>query len=174
MPITQRFTTVPYPGAMTRNVGTLTLSRELRLSIENIDCMRLFFRLRLTNLFSRLRRQRAMQRLIRLPALVLVCAGFAACEPHCDNLVGEWQTNYHDDFLKFSIRGDQSLSTIASGEITGGSWRCVADNEALLIDKKNAPLHLRWIDAKTVKILVSKETPGLPEITLEPSTPTAR
>jgi hypothetical protein len=111
---------------------------------------------------------------IRLSALTLICAGFSACAPNCDNIVGEWQTRYHDEFLKFVIRGDQSLSTTASSEITGGSWRCVADNEALLIDKKNAPLQLRWVDANTVKILVSKETPGLPEITLQRSAPKAR
>jgi hypothetical protein len=111
---------------------------------------------------------------IRNSALALTCASISACKPQCENLVGEWQTRYHDEFLKFVIRGDQSLSTIASGEITGGSWRCVADNEALLIDKKNAPLHLRWVDANSVKILVSQDTPGLPEITLQRNAQIAR
>lgn len=90
-----------------------------------------------------------------------------SCTPDCSGLVGLWTTDYNGEVLSFEIRSDQSLTTTASGEISGGSWQCLATGSALLKDKKTAPVTAVVIDAQTIKLPVSKTTPGLPEITLK-------
>ena len=91
----------------------------------------------------------------------------SACAPDCSGLVGKWRTDYNGEMLSFEIRADQSLTTTASGEITGGSWQCLASGSAQLNDKKTAPVKVMLIDADTLKLPVSTATPGLPEITLK-------
>ena len=101
------------------------------------------------------------------------CAGLSAffllsaCTPDCSSLVGVWRTDYNGETLSFEIRADQSLTTTASGEITGGSWQCLAGGSAQLNDKKTAPVKVVLVDADTLKMPVSAATPGLPEITLK-------
>ena len=91
----------------------------------------------------------------------------AGCTPDCSGVVGLWRTDYNGETLSFEIRADQSLTTTASGEITGGSWQCVGTGRVLLKDKKTAPIKGVLVDATTLKLPVSAATPGLPEITLK-------
>ncbi len=88
------------------------------------------------------------------------------CKPDCSGLVGLWRTDYNGEILSFEIRADQSLTTTASGEITGGSWQCLGTGRALLKDKKTAQFNAVLVNAGTLKLPVSTTTPGLPEITL--------
>ena len=101
---------------------------------------------------------------LAVTATVLTLSG---CTPNCEGLVGLWRTEYNGETLSFEIRSDQSLTTIASGEITGGSWQCLANGSALLKDKKTAPVNVLLLDPNTLKLPVSAATPGLPEITLK-------
>lgn len=91
----------------------------------------------------------------------------SGCTPDCSGLVGLWRTEYNGESLSFEIRADLSLTTIASGEITGGSWQCLNTGVALLKDKKTAPINAVLVDASTLKLPVSATTPGLPEIILK-------
>mgnify|MGYP000031663009 CR=1 FL=1 len=102
-------------------------------------------------------------------SLGVTCVTLAlfACTPDCSGLVGLWATEYNGEKLSFEIRADQSLTTTASGEITGGSWQCLARGSALLKDKKTAPVNVVLLDAGTLKLPVSAATPGLPEILLK-------
>jgi hypothetical protein len=114
-----------------------------------------------------------MQFMFLLPKCLRACAllgvvfFLAACTPDCSGLVGMWRTDYNGEALSFEIRADQSLTTVASGEITGGSWQCLATGSAQLNDKKTAPVKVVLVDADTLKMPVSTATPGLPEITLK-------
>ena len=102
-----------------------------------------------------------------LPSVICLAFSLIACTPDCSSLVGLWATEYNGETLSFEIRADQSLTTIASGEITGGSWQCVASGRALLKDKKTAPVNVVLVEAGTLKLPVSAATPGLPEISLK-------
>ena len=100
-------------------------------------------------------------------AIVAVLLTLTGCTPDCSGVVGLWRTEYNGETLSFEIRADQSLTTTASGEITGGSWQCLGTGSVLLKDKKTAPINAVLVDANTLKLPVSKATPGLPEITLK-------
>ena len=104
---------------------------------------------------------------VRLLALFAVALTVVGCTPDCSGLVGLWRADYNGEALSFEIRADQSLTTTASGEITGGSWQCLANGSALLKDKKTAPVKVLLLDANTLKLPVSSTIPGLPEITLK-------
>ena len=104
---------------------------------------------------------------LRQLAVIAALLTLSGCTPNCDGLVGLWRTEYNGETLSFEIRADQSLTTTASGEITGGSWQCLATGSALLKDKKSAPMNALLIDASTIKLPVSAATPGLPEIFLK-------
>jgi hypothetical protein len=95
-----------------------------------------------------------------------IVVGLTGCRADCAGLVGLWRTEYNGETLAFELRADQSLTTTASGEITGGSWQCLSTGTALLKDKKTPPVRAVLVDAGTLKLPVSKTTPGLPEITL--------
>lgn len=103
----------------------------------------------------------------RLLALFAAVLTLGACTPDCSGLVGLWRTQYNGEALAFEIRADQSLTTTASNEITGGSWQCLANGSALLKDKKAAPVKVLLLDANTLKLPVSAATPGLAEILLK-------
>lgn len=100
-------------------------------------------------------------------ALLATLLTLSGCTPDCSGLVGLWRTEYNGESLSFEIRADQSLTTIASGEISGGRWQCLKTGRALLIDKKTAPINAVLVDAGTLKLPVSATTPGLPEIILK-------
>ena len=110
------------------------------------------------------RNARICSRYLAMLAGLLALSG---CTPDCSGLVGLWRTNYNGESLSFEIRADQSLTTTASGEITGGSWQCLSTGSALLKDKKTAPINAVLVDSGTLKLPVSAATPGLPEITLK-------
>ena len=100
-------------------------------------------------------------------ALFAALLTLSGCTPDCSGLVGLWRTEYNGEALSFEIRADQSLTTTASGEITGGSWQCLATASAVLKDKKTAPIKAVLLDANTLKLPTSAATPELPEITLK-------
>lgn len=100
-------------------------------------------------------------------AIVAAAVMLTGCTPDCSGLVGLWRTEYNGEMLSLEIRADQSLTTTASGEITGGSWQCLSTGSALLKDKKTAPIKAVLADANTLKLPVSAATPNLPEITLK-------
>ena len=100
-------------------------------------------------------------------ALFAALLTLSGCTPDCSNMVGLWRTDYNGEALSFEIRADQSLTTTASGEITGGSWQCLATANAVLKDKKTAPIKAVLVDANTLKLPTSAATPRLPEITLK-------
>ncbi len=107
--------------------------------------------------------QTYMQPLVFFAALLAI----TGCTPDCSALVGLWRTEYNGETLSFEMRADQSLTTTASGEITGGSWQCLNTGRALLKDKKTPPINAVLVDANTLKLPVSAATPGLAEITLK-------
>ena len=100
-------------------------------------------------------------------ALFAALLTLSGCTPDCSSMVGLWRTEYNGETLSFEIRADQSMTTTASGEITGGSWQCLATASAVLKDKKTAPIKAVLLDANTLKLPTSAATPGLPEITLK-------
>ncbi len=110
------------------------------------------------------RNERRCAQYLAILAALLTLSG---CTPDCSGLVGLWRTDYNGESLSFEIRADQSLTTTASGEITGGSWQCLNTGTALLKDKKTAPINAVLVDAGTLKLPVSTTTPGLPEIMLK-------
>jgi|GEM_PF-3069673 len=119
------------------------------------------------NARSKVKLTRNARNYIQHLAILLALLMLTGCTPDCSGLVGLWRTEYNGESLSFEIRSDRSLTTIASGEITGGSWQCLSTGSALLKDKKTAPINGVLVDANTLKLPVSAATPGLPEITLK-------
>jgi hypothetical protein len=88
----------------------------------------------------------------------------AGCTPNCGDVVGDWRTEFNGEALRFIVRADYSLTTTASGEISGGSWKCLASNKVLLEDKKTPAVNAELAD---INILRLPKTAGLPEILLK-------
>ncbi len=103
----------------------------------------------------------------RVISITTALVSLVGCHADCTGMVGLWRTDYNGETLAFELRADQTLTTTASGEITGGSWQCLSSGTALLKDKKTPLVTAVLVDASTLKLPVSKATPGLPEITLQ-------
>ena len=100
----------------------------------------------------------------RYLVVLAILATSIGCTPNCGKLVGEWGADFQGDQIKFVIRKDYSLTTVATGAITAGSWSCVADDKVLLADKNLAPMNLQLLDAQTAQLSAVKADSGIPEL----------
>jgi hypothetical protein len=97
---------------------------------------------------------------------VLGLTQLSACKPNCDEFVGVWQGEAFGSSLQLTLRTDQSLTTLASSEVTGGRWQCTNSNEVLLLDRSLPPA--KALIQGGALVLPADAKLGRPEIRLNP------
>lgn len=101
--------------------------------------------------------------------LPILLATLAGCGPaDCNRFVGHWQGEYalspeQKGEVKLVLRPDFSLSVIADGQTSGGSWQCKSAEEVTLNDRASVPMSLLWLGPDKAKIPLNTEH-GRPEV----------